>query len=157
MRTPTPASMRLPTSSSRSRTTPVARSAFSTICARLTAPTATSRPTTPAAPRRSVRILNVMTIEEADRVGIAANERTRHFRVDDGKANMARPPELAVWRRLESVDLGNGGFGLDGDTVKVAVPWKLRELPVRAALRRGVRCAENSAYGQPYAQCLWAA
>jgi hypothetical protein len=32
-----------------------------------------------------------------------------------------------------------------------------RELPVRAALRRGVLRAENSAYGQSYAQCLWAA
>jgi len=66
-----------------------------------------------------------MTVEEADSVGISANERTRHFRVDDGKANMARPPELAVWRKLESVDLGNGGFGLAGDNVQVAVPWKL--------------------------------
>ena len=74
---------------------------------------------------RSVRILNVMTIEEADRVGIAANERTRHFRVDDGKANMARPPELAVWRRLESVDLGNGALGVAGDNVQVAVAWRL--------------------------------
>ena len=67
-----------------------------------------------------------MTIEEADRVGIAANERTRHFRVDDGKANMARPPEcLAVWRRLESVDLGNGALGVAGDNVQVAVAWRL--------------------------------
>ena len=74
---------------------------------------------------RSVRVLNVMTVEEADRVGIPANERTRHFRVDDGKANMARPPELAVWRKLESVDLGNGGFGLAGDNVQVAVAWRL--------------------------------
>ena len=77
---------------------------------------------------RSVRVLNVMTTEEADRVGIPANERTRHFRVDDGKANMARPPELAVWRRLQSVDLGNGGFGLAGDSVQVAVAWKLPAL-----------------------------
>ena len=36
-----------------------------------------------------------------------------------------RPPELAVWRRLESVDLGNGGFGLAGDNVQVAVAWRL--------------------------------
>ena len=74
---------------------------------------------------RSVRVLNPMTAEEADRVGIDAVERRRLFRVDDGKQNMTPPAELATWRRLASVDLGNGAFGIAGDNVQVAVAWQM--------------------------------
>jgi hypothetical protein len=43
-----------------------------------------------------------------------------------------------------------------GETLFLTRPHK-REHPVRAALRRNVVGAENSAYGQSYAQCLRAA
>ena len=72
-----------------------------------------------------MRVLNPMTAEEADRVGIDAVERRRLFRVDDGKQNMTPPAELATWRRLASVDLGNGAFGIAGDNVQVAVAWQM--------------------------------
>jgi len=74
---------------------------------------------------RAVRVLNPMTVEEADRAGIDHVERRRLFRVDDGKQNMTPPAELATWRRLASVELNNGGFGTAGDNVQVAVAWQM--------------------------------
>ena len=44
-----------------------------------------------------------------------------------------------------------------GDLLEAEIAEKQGEHPVRAALRRGVLRAENSAYGQSYAQCLRAA
>ena len=38
---------------------------------------------------------------------------------------MTPPAELATWRRLASVDLGNGAFGMAGDNVQVAVAWQM--------------------------------
>jgi AAA domain/Bifunctional DNA primase/polymerase, N-terminal len=73
---------------------------------------------------RIVRVLNRMSTEEAQQAGIEPIEQRRLFRVDDGKQNMAPLAELAKWRRLESVDLGNGAFGLAGDSVQVAIVWR---------------------------------
>jgi hypothetical protein len=52
---------------------------------------------------RSARALNAMTKEEAERAGV---ERHRaYFRVDNGKANLAPPPEGSDWFHMVSVDL----------------------------------------------------
>ena len=72
-----------------------------------------------------MRVLNPMTVEEADRAGIDALERRRLFRVDDGKQNMTLPDRARRLARLESVDLGNGAFGIAGDNVQVAVAWQM--------------------------------
>jgi len=71
---------------------------------------------------RSARVLNPMSKEEAEKAGV---DRPRlHFRVDNGKSNMAPPPEGSAWHRLEGVPLGNGPGGTDGDNVAVATAWK---------------------------------
>lgn len=71
---------------------------------------------------RSARVLNAMTREEGERAGV---ERHRsHFRVDNGKANLAPPPEGSQWFRMASVGLGNGAEGTEGDLIGVVTPWE---------------------------------
>jgi hypothetical protein len=74
---------------------------------------------------RSARVLNVMSKHEADRAGVEPEQRRLHFRIDDGKSNMAPPMERAVWRRLESVGLGNGQGGEPEDNVGVVTAWEM--------------------------------
>jgi len=71
---------------------------------------------------RSGRILNVMSPEEAKQAGV--EQRRLHFRVDNGKANLAPPPEGTTWFKLTSVSLGNGFLGMEGDSVGVVTRWK---------------------------------
>lgn len=66
---------------------------------------------------RSVRVLNRMRADEAERAGIDDGQ-WRYFRAELGKSNMAPPPENADWCRLASVDLGQG------DSVGVVIPWR---------------------------------
>jgi hypothetical protein len=66
---------------------------------------------------RSARVLNRMAKAEADNAGLEEKEAWRLFRVDNGKASMAPPPEHADWYRLASVELANG------DSVGVATAW----------------------------------
>jgi hypothetical protein len=65
---------------------------------------------------RSARILNPMTAKECDLFGV--DNRRRFFRVDNGKANLALPPDKTDWRQMQSVELGNG------DNVGVVTVWK---------------------------------
>jgi RecA-family ATPase len=65
---------------------------------------------------RAMRVLNLMTVEDAQDFGISEHERLQYFRVDRAKANNA-PKAQVVWRRFESVLLANG------DDVGVVVPW----------------------------------
>jgi hypothetical protein len=83
---------------------------------------------------RSAQVLNKMTADEATKAGVE-NHR-EYFKVENGKANLAAPPEGKDWYRILSVDLGNGGeiavpSGVidfnkrdEGDSVGVVVPWK---------------------------------
>jgi RecA-family ATPase len=64
---------------------------------------------------RSARVLNPMTRDEADKAGLASH--IDHFRVEDGKANLARRSAKARWMERQSVLLGNG------DYVGCVVPW----------------------------------
>lgn len=99
---------------------------------------------------RAGRVLNVMSIPEAEKAGIAETERRLHFRVDSGKANLAPAASGgSSWYRLASVTLPNGGkmkgIPLDGDSVGVVTTWQwpdamesvtvshLREVQRRAA------------------------
>jgi len=70
---------------------------------------------------RSARVLNVMSQDEADKLGL--DQRRSYFRADNGKANLAPPPEGASWFRMASVKLGNGRNGSEGDWVGVVTPW----------------------------------
>lgn len=97
---------------------------------------------------RSARVLNQMTKEEAERAGVE-NHRA-HFRVDNGKANLAPPPDRSAWYRLASVSLGNGPESfhfLDlSDHVAVVEPWEwpntLDDVTVED-LRRAQRAVEG--------------
>ena len=73
---------------------------------------------------RSARVLNPMTKNEAERSGLPSHR--GYFRVDNGKANLAPPPDHSEWFHLTPVSLGNGPSGiLDyGDQVAVVEPWE---------------------------------
>jgi hypothetical protein len=70
---------------------------------------------------RSVMVFNRMTPDEAEKVGVAAEEARFFFRVDNDKANLA-PPGATTWYRMNNVDLDNG------DSVGVACRWKAPDL-----------------------------
>ena len=71
---------------------------------------------------RSARTLNGMSEDEAARAGV--ENRRAYFRVQNGKANLSPPANVAEWYRLESVDLGNDGDGQPGDSVGAVTRWK---------------------------------
>lgn len=56
---------------------------------------------------RSARVINRVSQEEAERLGVSPKEAKGIFRVDDGKANLAPPAEDAVYRRMIGVQLAN--------------------------------------------------
>jgi hypothetical protein len=66
---------------------------------------------------RSARVLNTMSEREAEEYDVKQHERRLFFRVENGKANLARPSGLAVWHRHESISIGNG------DDVGVVTRW----------------------------------
>jgi hypothetical protein len=66
---------------------------------------------------RSARVLNFMTPQEAERLGIAEDDRRLHIRILNGKANMG-PLGKAIWIALTVKNLSNG------DQVVAASSWK---------------------------------
>jgi hypothetical protein len=69
--------------------------------------------------------LTAMTAEEAREFGVPEEERRRHVRLDDAKANLAPPSEKARWFRLDSVQLGNATeLYPKGDSVQAIVAWE---------------------------------
>jgi hypothetical protein len=75
---------------------------------------------------RSVRVLNVMSKEGAEAVGIKPEQKRRsYFRVDDGESNMTPPAERAEWRKFVSVPLDNGTMELPGDWIGVVTAWEM--------------------------------
>jgi hypothetical protein len=58
---------------------------------------------------RSCRVLNQMSLVEAQQLQKPPEKRSQYFRVDSGKRNMA-PPEKARWMHLVSVQIGNGDY-----------------------------------------------
>jgi hypothetical protein len=73
---------------------------------------------------RSTLVINRMTDQEADSLGIAAAERRRYIKVADDKHNRA-PAQAAGWYELVSVNLCNGDDGVKGDSMPVIEPWAL--------------------------------
>jgi hypothetical protein len=71
---------------------------------------------------RSVRVVNRMTVAEADMPKIEPEERRHYLRVSRDKTNLA-PPGKATWIHLVGVELPNGDGGLHGDNVQVATAW----------------------------------
>lgn len=72
---------------------------------------------------RVVRQVIRMTVNEADRYGIAEADRRDYLRVENGKANLARA-EGGRWLHMVDVPLGNGmGLWPLGDRVGVVERW----------------------------------
>jgi RecA-family ATPase len=67
---------------------------------------------------RAVRMLNVMSLKDAESAGLMELERTNYFRIDRAKANYSGPAKTATWRQFVNVDLPNG------DGVGVVTPWQ---------------------------------
>jgi hypothetical protein len=65
---------------------------------------------------RSARVLNFMTTDEAAKLGVPEDERRRHIRIANGKANMG-PVGEATWMRIEVENLVNG------DQIACASAW----------------------------------
>jgi hypothetical protein len=72
---------------------------------------------------RSVRTINPMTKEEAERAGL--DDPHGYFRLDFGKTNMTARTSSSEWRRFASVSLGNGkGLMSAGDSIGVVEAWR---------------------------------
>jgi hypothetical protein len=72
---------------------------------------------------RSAQVLNKMTPDEGAKAGV--DNYRQYFKVENGKANLAPPPEGKDWYRIISVHLGNGSdIAPDGDDVGVVIGWK---------------------------------
>lgn len=56
---------------------------------------------------RSARVFNFMTPDEAAKLGITEDDRRRHVRIANGKANMG-PLGKAEWIKIEVENLPNG-------------------------------------------------
>lgn len=74
---------------------------------------------------RAIRVLNVMSKEEAEAVAIKPEQRRSYFHVDAGKANMKPPAENIDWRKIVSVPLDNATDEDEGDWVGVVTRWKM--------------------------------
>jgi hypothetical protein len=69
---------------------------------------------------RAARVVNRMQPDEATRIGIDEAEARSIFRVDDGKANLAPPADVAVYRKMIGVKIANGEW--IGVCVSFALP-----------------------------------
>lgn len=58
---------------------------------------------------RSVRVLNAMTAEEAEKARV--ENRSQYFRMDNGKANMAPRSDKSEWFKVISIPLDNAADG----------------------------------------------
>jgi hypothetical protein len=75
---------------------------------------------------RSVRILNVMSEEEAKAAQMPTDRlaRKKYVRIDDDKGNNRATAAKAQWMRFVSVTLPNAGGLEPGDSVGVLEPWE---------------------------------
>lgn len=97
---------------------------------------------------RAARVINKITEEEAQKLGVPEFESRGVFRVDDGKSNLAPPAAKAVYRRMIGVQIPNG------ESVGVTVEFKMPDLfdgvTTKHAMmvQRAVGAAEED--GDPY-------
>ena len=71
---------------------------------------------------RSARVINRMSIAEAELAKVDSTRKNFYVRVDIGKRNMAPPPERATWYRLCNVEIANG------DQVQALALWEFPEV-----------------------------
>ena len=90
---------------------------------------------------RSVRTLNQMTKEEAEKVSV--KNRRLYFRVDDGKPNLRPPAEKADWHQMVNVDFQNGPMGTIGDKIGVVTRWEMVN-PINSLTARDLHAVQNA-------------
>lgn len=74
---------------------------------------------------RSVRVLNRMSEEQANKAGVGVDDRFGYFSITYGKSNLTPLSHRLDWRRLESVPLGNGrGLTKPQDHAPVVTEWR---------------------------------
>jgi hypothetical protein len=70
-------------------------------------------------------VMNAMTEDEAEALGIEADDRLSYVRMDDAKANLAPRAGAARWFHLMHKELGNQTFDYpEGDQVAVMEAWR---------------------------------
>lgn len=69
---------------------------------------------------RAARVINKITEDDALKLCIPPDQARSLFRVDDGKANLAPPADVATYRRMQGVQIANGEWV--GVAVPVALP-----------------------------------
>ena len=100
---------------------------------------------------RSARAINTMTADEAKAADIPENRRRWHFRLDNGKANLAPPPERADWFKIVSVDVGvPQDFDDDPDTTGVVTAFAYPETKLRITPADVERAQMKIAAGGPW-------
>jgi hypothetical protein len=72
-----------------------------------------------------VRVLTVITGDEARAAQVQVKDRPRCFRADDGKQNMTAPAEAATRLKIVWVRFQNNPGRTDPDSVGVATSWRL--------------------------------
>lgn len=102
---------------------------------------------------RSARVLNPMTREEAAKAGVE-NPR-QFFRVNFGKSNMSLAAEIATWHQMKSVDLGNGAYPSDGDSIGVATEWTWPD-PLDDVTAKDLRAVQNVVAGGQWRESVQA-
>lgn len=75
---------------------------------------------------RVARVLNVMTVKEAEAARVEKAERAGYFRINEGggKANLSRRVDRDDWFRLVSVGLGNAVGPREEDEIGVVTAWQ---------------------------------
>jgi hypothetical protein len=70
-------------------------------------------------------LLSPMSEEEADKMGVEAEQRWQYVRLDDAKVNMSPKAGAAKWFRLEQVELRNKTVSYpNGDKVAAVTSWQ---------------------------------
>jgi hypothetical protein len=91
---------------------------------------------------RDVRVLNCMSREEAEAVGIPADHRRRYISYVSDKANAALPPEKKNWFQMLSVDMENAKGEDASESIGVAVPFSYEDAKPKVSGRDLLRCQQ---------------
>ena len=73
---------------------------------------------------RSVRVLNVMSKDDAEKTGVPEKHRRSYFRCENGKANMRPASDETDWCKFISVSLENETPDDRADEIGVVTAWK---------------------------------
>jgi RecA-family ATPase len=96
---------------------------------------------------RAARVINKISAEDAQKLGVSEDESLGIFRVDDGKANLAPPAAKAVYRRMVGVQLPNMEYV--GVATEYAMPDLFDGVSARDAMKVQRAVGEAETQGEP--------